>query len=136
MLATGWVGRPALAAEGIVYDCDMSAPGGRGWISPRIMIGIESTETRAMVIDGIIHHVNDELPMLADVEPRSANSTRVMWTVSDVPVDGRPYGEEVSYIATIFKETGRIIVTAELQNADNQPRGEGTCKMDRRRIEF
>ena len=69
-------GSAATAAVGTLYDCTVTSPGAQGWIAPRIIIGVEQSETSAMVIDGIIQQVV-EAPIIASVSPRDEKSIRV-----------------------------------------------------------
>ena len=123
------------ASTGTVYDCAIKSPGAQGWIAPRIMIGVEETEKSAMVIDGIIQNVV-KAPIIASVSRRDDTSIRVKWRVENIPVGNVRTKETVQYSAVLFKETGRIVITAVLSYFDNEPRGSGTCSRQKQPINF
>lgn len=128
-------GSTAMAGMGTLYDCTLTSPGAQGWIAPRIIIGVEESETSAMVIDSIIQRLIDA-PIIASVSPRDAKSIRVNWRLEEFPVGNINMQETVQYTAILFKDTGRIMVRGVLSYFDNEPRGSGTCTREAREISF
>lgn len=128
VLMTVWASAGFAAAS---YDCDVKPHTGKGWIPPRVIIELSDNFESALVLDGLIQEIYGH-PLSAKVTRRSDTSLQINWTVENIPVGNVNMKETAYYKAILHTNSGRVSVTAVLNNFDNDPRGTGKCRITKK----
>lgn len=116
---------PALAAQGVLYDCDMTnLKRGKGWISEKIAIVVRDNGT-ATVSDSLVLAVYSA-PVAAESVRQTANRLTVRWTIRSYTNGSNQRTPYFDFEATIRKN-GKISVYARPDLYHNQFSGTGTC---------
>lgn len=116
-----------MAAEGFLYDCDLSSSKrGKGWISPKLAL-IFPPEGGVKVVDAVVLHFQGG-PIAGEVLRDNANRVIVKWTVKGAKADSGVSFANFDYRASIAKKTGKIELTAQPREYSRGVRSAGTCR--------
>lgn len=116
---------PALAAQGVLYDCDMTnLKRGKGWISEKFAFVVRDNGT-VTVSDAFVLEVYSA-PVTASSVRQTANRLTIKWTIRGYTNSENQRTPYFDFEATIRKN-GKISVYARPDLYHNQFSGTGTC---------
>lgn len=115
----------AAAAE-TIYECTADYNTRDGVILPQIVFFVDEAKGTARVLDGRIQSLVGA-PLDGELEKRSAKVHRIEWEIKDTPTN---IGKiDVAYRANLNHATNSYTMDATVGGYDNEPRGQGRCKV-------
>lgn len=112
----------AASAQEIV--CTLTS-GGQGFMSPVILFGLPTADSKAFVYDAVIDAAKGE-PIAAKVTSKGEDVLRFRWRVTNIPAT--PSNATVGYWADLNTATLRVRVSGTIRGFDNDIKGRGNCE--------
>lgn len=117
----------ASASQAANYLCKMTDVSNDGFVTKEYLFILDTGSTTGQVIDPIIQYVHKK-PIAAKVSKRSGNKYAFSWRVKGLKTDANSK-TNVGYRAMLDIGAKTVRVSAAIAGADNQPRGQGTCRL-------
>ncbi|WP_166416088.1 hypothetical protein [Cochlodiniinecator piscidefendens] len=115
----------ATEASALVYDCTIEGRFSNGWVTERVIVGLDGENGESFVYDGVIDHRYGE-PIEPNVRSNRGGDVTLTWDVEDLRGrSGRTY--DLRYTGFLDTDAMTLRVTARLRETGQHERGNGSC---------
>lgn len=121
------IGASALPALAQSYDCTTTRFGSGGFVSDRIILGLDRAANAGSAYDYFIDQVHDA-PIPVDLTKRSDTSYKFDWKLRNVEVSNEGSGV-LSHTVTLNTAALTYTLRGRLHGYDNHISASGTCKV-------